>query len=101
MWLADAAAISTPVWPYIVGGIAAVMTVIFSSHRMISSWKESVEKEAQEKYNNTSAIRANTEAVRELTVKIDSVIDTQQNHEQRITALEIQRGQVSDRREVR
>ena len=62
--LSTEAAGFTPIWPYIVGGVAAIVTVIIGSGRLYTTWRKSIEGEALKKEQNTRALEENTLAAR-------------------------------------
>lgn len=60
----EAAGGLTPVWPYLVGGLAAIVTVIIGAGRLYTAWRTSIEEEARKKEQNTRALEENTVAAR-------------------------------------
>lgn len=84
-------AAAPPLWPYIVGGVAAFTGIVYSAGRIIQSWRTSIENEAAEKIKNTQAVDANTAATKALTEKITGILTVQDNHERRIADLEKKR----------
>ena len=68
----------TPLWPYVVGGIAAILTTLFGGWRLYKSWRADIESEAEKKVINTRALQENTAAsarnsaaIAELTTRFD------------------------------
>lgn len=52
----------TPLWPYVVGGLAAAATTMIGVWRLIGAWRAGIEDEAEKKTLNTQALKANTDA---------------------------------------
>ena len=61
----------TPLWPYVVGGIAAILTTLFGVWRLYKSWRADIEAETEKKVTNTKALEENTSAIGELTKRFD------------------------------
>ena len=83
---AMAAGSGAPLWPYIVGGVTAIVLTAIGAVRLVNEWRKDLKDEAQRKAlntealdNNTRTAKQNTEAIQELTHNLNQFVEETRN----------------------
>lgn len=94
-----------PAWPYVVGGIAAIITTIIGGWRLYQAWRTGIEEETEKKVANTKALQDNTlaaklnsQAIAELTRRLDRWEVFTTRTEDRLDRLEVKTEALPPRR---